>query len=83
MPEIVDPLEIGVKPHKSERHTLYRNGEVEVFTFENEDTHMCYGVDASGEVWDFCYIGDRIMHIEGKLSIEEIVVAKKIAKEFS
>lgn len=52
-----NPLVIdGLIPSKIETYDSYRAGEVTTLTFEAEDLHICYGVNQSGLVWDYCYI---------------------------
>lgn len=63
---------------RRERYDSYRNGEVETLSFDTEDFHLCYGLDDSGEVYDFCLIGDRILFLEGKLNEAEIEKAQQV-----
>ncbi len=61
-----------------ERYSTYRNGEVETLTFETDDYHLCYGVDSSGEIFDFCFIGNKIVTIEGMLNDKELEKAQRV-----
>lgn len=67
------------EPDSRERYDSYRNGDVETLTFERGETHLCYGEDSQGEIYDFCYIGENEMvHIDGKLSSSDIVSAQEL-----
>jgi hypothetical protein len=66
---------------RRERYEAYRNGEVETLSFDTEAYHLCYGVDELGDVFDFCLIGDTIVHIEGKLTEAELERAQKVIDE--
>jgi len=74
----MDKLRNTLELTKRERYDSYRNGEVETLSFDTEDFHLCYGVDDSGEVFDFCLIGDTIVTIEGKLNEAELAKAQKV-----
>jgi len=78
-----DPLNIGLTPTKEERHSIYREGKVLVVTFETENEHICYALDDSGTVWDFCSIGDAgIVNFQDELSEDEITVALGVLEDF-
>lgn len=74
----MDKLRNTLKLTNRERYEAYRNGEVETFSFDTEDFHLCYGVDNSGEVFDFCLIGDTIVNIQGKLNEVELEEAQRV-----
>ena len=85
MTDLIDPLKINAVPEISGPLEQYREGKLKVLTFENENSHMCYGVDTNGDVWDFCFIGHaplKFVHLEDRLSEEEIAEAKALAVEF-
>lgn len=85
MTDFVDPLKINAVPEITGPLEQYRDGKLKVLTFENENSHMCYGVDTDGEVWDFCFIGHaplKFVILEDKLSEAQIAEAKTLALEF-
>jgi len=52
-----DPLERNDLVATSlEVYPSYRDGKVTTKTFEYNDIHICYGVNHSGNVWDYCFI---------------------------
>jgi hypothetical protein len=83
MEPISNPFSVTRTPQSVELPNSYRDGKFQVVTFENEQTHLCYSLDEAGAVWDFCSIGERVVHFEGKLSEAELARARVLADEFS
>lgn len=77
----MEKLRNSLELTRRERYDSYRNGEVETLSFDTEEFHLCYGVDEFEDVFDFCFIGDTIVHIEGKLTEAELETAQKVIDE--
>jgi hypothetical protein len=86
MDAVSNPLAIQATPESVRPGPAsYRDGKLQVVTFESDTTHLCYSLDEAGALWDFCsidYSKKKVVHIEGQLSPEEIAEVKLVAGEF-
>jgi len=77
----VDRFNVGVAPTSVETYPTYRNGEVTTYSWDDGATHLCFGLDVEGSVWDFDLIpraSGKLHIVHGKLSEEQLTEAQTL-----
>lgn len=70
----LDPIGKNRGPFMVEVYGTYRDGKVATFTFDNDNAHLCYGVDGSGQVFDACALTEKgsEFHSDGVIDGQEL-----------